>query len=112
MKPKWQRARIVSACKYKGLEFWVRVGPPAAIWSTRNPKNAGGAIFNRPIVCFETNIETDDYAGDPRCENGLCVVEESDVELLARDDKDFAEDVDLVSWEEWFNAPSQARRSG
>lgn len=86
MKPKWQRARILSDRENPetdGAEIWVMVGTPQDI------DGAWGRV-ERAVL---TNLMW----------RGIAMAWGSEwLELLARDENDFAEDVPLVPWEQFL----------
>ncbi len=104
MTPKWQRARFIKgkaddAVSVTGLFVWVEIGQPCP--STGRGLNGARAGMPRAL---RTNIKGPQF---PRY--GTCLNADAEcIELLARDDKDFAEDMELVPWEEWLKIPLPA----
>ena len=98
MKPKWQRARILHVNDDEmreygfvlGATFWAKAGPPAL--RVNGIKLYGRAVREELPPCFDTNL----------LHETPIVVRAEDVELLARDENDFAEDVPLIPWEEFL----------
>lgn len=93
MKPKWQRGRVVKdgedGMPLKGDEVWVKIQAPEFMKSAG--REGGSAITEGP--CFWVALEN----------NGEQMVCDADfIELLARDENDFAEDVRLVPWTEFL----------
>ena len=95
-KPKWQRARIVHVPRgYEsrlGYELWVKAGPPVVVRRT----NEKGRYETAPA--YDTNI----LAPREGFQNPLVAVGVEDVELIARSAEDFADDVPLISFEDWL----------
>jgi len=96
MKPKWQKAKILSGepeyASWIGREIWVRAERPEI-------RYALDALTSRPIVDNDKPVyivNLTDGAGREGC------VGAHRVELLARDEKDFAEDVELIPWEQFL----------
>lgn len=92
--PKWQRARIITAPAVPetiGHEIWLKLGPPTLI--DADSIHDGGYL--------EPELRYDAAISSPSAPLG-CVLSAIDVELLARDENDFAEDVRLVPWEEFL----------
>ncbi len=99
--PKWQRARVVQAIRADehfllNREFWCRIGRPV-------PFAGYSAVTGRPepeTMCLETNLINE--KGEPLRFTLRYV------ELLARDENDFAEDVPLQRWEDFRIQPTGA----
>jgi hypothetical protein len=92
MKPKWQRARIINGQgvpESLGVEVWVKCGPPVS--KATNGINGG---WCEPVPRYEVAIL-------PRFGQN-CLVAADDIELLARDEKDFAESVEFISQAEFL----------
>ena len=103
MKPKWQRARILhtdSSPEVIGCEIWVKMGPP--VMQDANGAHGG---WSPPELRYDAAILPNDSFSI-----GVCVCAE-DIELLARDENDFAEDVPLIPWEQ-FLAECRAKAHG
>lgn len=93
-KPKWQRARFVNPYdeSYRGREVWIKIG-------------SKGRRFSRSLVNGRSDVQ-ERYETHVQSVNSielLTVVRVDSVELLARDESDFAEDVPLVRFEDWLN---------
>ena len=92
MKPKWQRARLLTeVCRdssTKGNEIWIEIGRPATLATV-------GVISRkvRRVDCYPTSL----LDADGR----QCVCSARTVELLARNESDFAENVPLMSWKQF-----------
>ena len=101
MKPKWQRARILSAEKNYvravGREIWVKIGKP---FETNGTDAATQMPCKKTGPGFEVNI---DGPG-----GRLGFIAATRLELLARDENDFADDVPLIPWETFLE---ECRRS-
>lgn len=91
-KPKWQRARVVRFDvdpRLIGRELWVRIAPPTL--DHRVNRWTGMPDFS---PCYDVNL-----LGS----NGeVGAASKSTIELLARDENDFADDVPLIPWEQWL----------
>lgn len=99
MTPKWQRARIVKAlCPqeqcFVGMEVWTRCGSKDRIECVSSLDATTRAETRDSI---QANIAFDEadrvVFGRFDCEI---------LELLARDESDFAEDVPLIPWEQFL----------
>lgn len=95
-KYKWQRARIVYAQTTNeriltGSVCWVRAERPTAFggWATMN---GGGACTEVPCV---TSQFVDEAGGSIKFAM-------EGIELLARDESDFSNDVPLISWQDFL----------
>ena len=93
-KPKWQKARILHCLSHPeivGREVWT-AGKP--IVSDGVDEFTYRYFSPRPIVFTSINyIDNRRVAFDP-----------SSIERLARCDDDFADDVPILTWEEFLNA--------
>src|SRR5260370_37097346 len=94
MNPKGQRARFIKGraddvVSVRGLLWWVEIGEPHPCTG----RGLNGALAGARSA-LRTNIKGPRFA-----EYGTCLNADAEcLELLARNDKDFAEDVDLVRW--------------
>jgi hypothetical protein len=97
---KWQRARVLKAHGENNpilnALIWVRP------FNGRIPSIAIDAFTNRdyypPPRAYETNFDS---------AKGLMLVDAACVELLARDETDFADDVPLSTWEDFCRAAKE-----
>ena len=93
-KPKWQRAQLVPfendvievPKERVGCQLWVRCVPASRI-------GGSGQVFS--YEGYDSNVI------DNHSYPHLFVAAEA-LELLARDENDFADDVPLISFEEWL----------
>jgi hypothetical protein len=96
-KPKWQRARIVSAYEtYRyciGQELWV-IGQPEDDGRTSYDPQTNTPVEGAEGPSYDTNLMDPDGRDISVRANRL--------ELLARDENDFADDVDLIPWEQFL----------
>lgn len=92
--PKWQRARLLDG----GKELWVEVGRPqfqeCRKWADGGRTKTAGLRHN-------VNLIGPDGIG--------CCINPRHIELLARDEADFAEFVELQSYEDWLKGDSHDR---
>lgn len=105
MKPKWQRGRVLSnfatspnQFEGRGALLWVEIGIPT-------PIDSMGAVYTREISdgpCFQTNVLSPVDQREPNMKRLNLAVDANQLELLARDENDFAGDVRLVPWEEFL----------
>ncbi len=99
--PKWQRVKVIEIVRdderfLLGRELWCRIGRPIPF--------AGYSVSDgkpEPVtMCLESNILN--RKGEPLRFTIRYI------ELLARDEKDFAEDVPLQRWEDFCVQPTGA----
>jgi hypothetical protein len=99
MKPKWQRARILASEHYPeviGCEIWVAVGIPIVTPAVNS--FTGQVTPAEPQARISILPIRGPWASIPM----------RNLELLARDENDFAEDVPLLPWKQ-FLAECQSR---
>ena len=87
--PKWQRARIINSPdqpELLGAELWVKAEQPRSY-------KALDIQTDEPVPRIPEFYTFLIHKGLP------CSVAASDTELLARDENDFAESVELIPWE-------------
>ena len=91
-KPKWQRARYLNIERHPecvGRELWVLIGEP---FISRAPLIGSNKLTEPELCVWSNQVES----------NGLRLTERSaDIELLARGPEDFADEVEIVDFEEW-----------
>lgn len=87
-KPKWQRAVAISGIR-KGAQHWIELGEPFT--------TAGIGISDELQSPPEPHLWTNVIFRGERLSARLCMIE-----LLARDENDFAEDVPMISFEEFL----------
>lgn len=93
MTPRWQRARILICPipEIAGAEIWVEVGPPTLregnYVDTLSPTGLRAAYWTNLIV------------GDPNFREQRMDVDKRGVELLSRDERDFAETVESIRYD-------------
>ncbi len=99
MSPKWQKARMVEHPDYTlsapaGTEVWVLVGPP-----TCPPEGFRDCLTRASVqdaLAYPFNVTRNHAPGL------LCMIAACTIELLARGPEDFAEDVDILIFEDWI----------
>ena len=95
-KPKWQRARQLCDSEDDTPEDRGNIG--GVFWVRGTPEAMTGDCFDGSIAGREPRYHTNIVGPD----NRPMVVAARIVELLARDETDFAADVPLISWEQWL----------
>lgn len=106
MTPKWQRARLLPSVEPRetiGALLWVLAERP----TTHDGDDMTTERAMRGVLSFETNLRCEPKIS--RSTTGQIRINVEDVELLARDEKDFAETVELIPWEQ-FLAECRASR--
>src|SRR5258708_6646232 len=93
MTPKWQKARILSCAIEEwshGAEIWCKIEPPHIEASPMSPDLDE---YDRPGLTYWINL----YG----LRNAQLVIRAHVVELLARSPDDFAEEVEMINYNEW-----------
>jgi hypothetical protein len=88
--PKWQRARIVDLEEHpdlNGRELWIELSEPVIRATT--------------IVATHQPMHIRGYRTHLRLQEPLWIGCKA-VELLARDENDFADDVELIPWQDFL----------
>lgn len=99
MKPQWQKARVIHAALHpqlEGQEIWVGIGPP----QVKSIQDFAGNSWTDEGM-LRTNFES------WRPSMGVVWIHTKCIELLARNEADFAEDVPIVPFSVWSTSPHE-----
>ena len=95
-KPKWQRARVVKSAEDPwtiGRELWVEIVKPKTSYNGRD-------VHNHKLIGLCPNaVPTNLRLGEE-----MLVWNIACLELLARDESDFANEVPIVTWEQFVES--------
>jgi hypothetical protein len=97
-RPKWQHARVLKSIDLPeaiGRKIWIKIEPPA---------ERGG----RDVMTLEICEVTPTHLTNLHSSGLRIIISTEQIELLARDENDFAEDVPLIPWEQFLSECRQA----